>query len=161
MKLLLIGILFIVLLPVLLLSAALVANRLPWTDPPGFGPRLRTYLSRNVVEPDPGSEFPERRPRAYAVAPDRLFDAALAACRRLAWNVAAAEPETGTIHAVVVTPLWRFKDDVHIQVQTADDGTGILLLRSSSRVGKGDLGANTRHVLDLVEAVDGALGEVD
>jgi uncharacterized protein (DUF1499 family) len=28
------------------------------------------------------------------------------------------------------------------------------MIRSKSRVGKGDLGANTRHIMDLVEMVD-------
>jgi uncharacterized protein (DUF1499 family) len=30
----------------------------------------------------------------------------------------------------------------------------VLWVRSVSRVGKGDLGANTRHVMDLIDAVN-------
>jgi len=36
-------------------------------------------------------------------------------------------------------------------------------VRGESRVGKGDLGANTRHILDLYDALEqvGAKGEVE
>ena len=58
------------------------------------------------------------------------------------------------LHAVVTTKLWKYKDDVVIQIQPAQPSGSWLWVRSSSRVGKGDLGANTRHIMDLVRYVD-------
>ena len=58
----------------------------------------------------------------------------------------------------MTTPLWRFQDDVHIRVEP-DPATdrAVLLIRSESRVGKGDLGTNTRHVLDLYAQLDATI----
>ncbi len=46
------------------------------------------------------------------------------------------------IHAVFTTPILRFKDDVELRF---DDGN--LFLKSSSRVGYSDLGANRKRIL--------------
>jgi uncharacterized protein (DUF1499 family) len=42
---------------------------------------------------------------------------------------------------------------VTITVVPEPGGRPALMVRSTSRVGKGDLGANTRHVLDVYEAL--------
>ena len=57
----------------------------------------------------------------------------------------------------MTTKLWKFKDDVTIQIQPAQPSGSLLVVRSASRVGKGDLGANTRHIMNLVEIVDGTV----
>ncbi len=56
--------------------------------------------------------------------------------------------------ATVTTPLLKFTDDVTIHVEPVGEASSRLAVRSASRVGRGDLGANTRHILDLVDAVD-------
>jgi uncharacterized protein (DUF1499 family) len=83
-----------------------------------------------------------------------IFDIARKGVERLRWETTAADADKKEITAVVTTKMWGFKDDVLIQVQPAQPSGSWLMIRSSSRVGKGDLGANTRHVMDLVEMVD-------
>ena len=50
------------------------------------------------------------------------------------------------LHAVVKTPVLRFPDDLHARLDAA---AGVIHLRSSSRVGRSDLGANRRRVAKL------------
>jgi uncharacterized protein (DUF1499 family) len=69
------------------------------------------------------------------------------------WAVAArAEGAVGRdaqpwrLQAVATTALLRFKDDVVVEVRPRDDGGSTVAMRSKSRLGKGDLGANARRI---------------
>lgn len=50
---------------------------------------------------------------------------------------------TDFIHAVVTTPVMKFQDDVHLLYIPHDE---LIQVRSSSRVGISDLGANARRI---------------
>lgn len=51
------------------------------------------------------------------------------------------------------TSFWfRFKDDVVIRVRAADGGT-VVDVRSVSRVGQGDLGANAARITDILDRI--------
>jgi uncharacterized protein (DUF1499 family) len=145
---------FLMLFGVALLVAGIMANRLPLSDPPGMAIRLATYLNTNIAETSLNSPFPELRPRRYEAPPALIFDIARKGVERLRWETTAADADKKEITAVVTTKMWGFKDDVLIQVQPAQPSGSWLMIRSSSRVGKGDLGAISRHVMDLVEMVD-------
>lgn len=134
-----------------LFVAGLISNDLPWSDPPGMGTRLMTYLSTNVAETTSDSAFPELRPRTYAAPAALMFDVARRAAEALHWEV---EPEARKIEAVVTTRVIKFKDDVTIWVEADGEERSTLFARSASRVGVVDLGANTRHIMDLFETVD-------
>jgi uncharacterized protein (DUF1499 family) len=145
---------FLILLGVSLIVAGVIANRLPLTEPPGLLTRLSTYLNTNVAETREDSPSAELRPRRYEAPPELLFDVARRAVQSLRWEITTLDAEKKEIQAVVTTKVWRFKDDVTVQVQPAQPSGAVLWIRSASRVGKGDLGANTRHVMDLVGAVN-------
>ncbi len=51
--------------------------------------------------------------------------------------------EDGYLHAVFVSALFRFRDDVEFVAVPAE---GVIHVRSASRVGYGDLGANRKRV---------------
>jgi len=157
MKLLVLAVLVLITLPVLLLAAGLVANRVPLLDSPGPGQRLRTYFTANVAETAADAAFPELRAPPFDVSPEELIRAVETASQRLGWGLGPVDRAQGTLTAVVTTALWHFKDDVEIRVLPAPEGGVMLQVRSASRVGKGDLGANTRHILDLLEAVQDEL----
>ena len=145
---------FLVLFGAALIAAGIMGNRLPLSEPPGWGTRLSTYLNTNVAETTQDSPFPELRPHRYDAPPALIFDITRRAVERLRWEVTGMNNDTHEITAVVTTKIWGFKDDVKIQIQPAQPSGSLLVVRSASRVGKGDLGANTRHVMDLVEVVD-------
>ncbi len=66
--------------------------------------------------------------------------------RRFGWQVVNEDPHKGIVEATETTFWFGFKDDVVVRVR-ASDGVGSLIdLRSVSRVGKSDLGANARRI---------------
>ena len=73
---------------------------------------------------------------------------ALAAARDWVGTIVAAEPAAGRIEATATTPWFGFRDDVVIRV--APNGAGSRIdVRSVSRIGKSDLGANARRIRDF------------
>jgi uncharacterized protein (DUF1499 family) len=148
---------FFLFVGVLLLAGGLIANRPPLFDPPGPGARLRTYLTTNVAETRADSLYPELRQPRYSAPPDLLFDAVQRAAQNLGWRTDLVDAEQREIRAVVVTNLWRFRDNVTIQISPVTASESTLSVRSGSEVGKGDLGANTRHILDLLQMIDSIL----
>ncbi len=136
-----------------LIAGGLIANRPPMMDPPGLWARLVTYLGTHVAETRPDHPFPELRPRFYAMPPDQLYAVAREAIGGLGWGIASEDPASLALTAVVESALWRFKDDVVVCVEPTEGGS-TLRLRASSRIGRGDLAANTRHLLDLYAAIE-------
>lgn len=136
-----------------LAAAAIISNSLPLTDPPGLMTRIATYLTTNVAETTLDTEFPELRLRRYEAPPALLIETARKAVNALNWEIVEQDTENHTIQAVVTSKLFQFKDDVLIRADKAQPSGSYLYIRSSSRVGRGDLGTNTRHVMNLKEAV--------
>ncbi|MDH3637440.1 MAG: DUF1499 domain-containing protein, partial [Gammaproteobacteria bacterium] len=64
------------------------------------------------------------------------------------------DPGAHRLHAIVTTPWLHFKDDVSIEIRSKDDTRSELLVKSASRTGRADYGANLRHILDLVHRID-------
>jgi len=61
-------------------------------------------------------------------------------------RVEVVTQEPGYVHAVFTTPLMRFRDDVELRL---DEANGAIQVRSASRVGHSDLGANRARVESL------------
>jgi hypothetical protein len=61
------------------------------------------------------------------------------------WTVRRVAPTQGLLSAVAVTPLLRFKDDVTVRVRPAAGGSRVDV-RSRSRLGRDDLGANAARI---------------
>lgn len=74
------------------------------------------------------------------------FQRAHRVAEQLGWEVYNSDPTHGIIEAYDVTLLWGFVDDVVIRIRADDDGGSRLDLRSVSRVGRGDLGANAARI---------------
>jgi len=77
--------------------------------------------------------------------------AALAAVQRAAatmpdWTVTNVDAGAGTLEAVATSRLFHFQDDVVVRVRAEGDGASRVDVRSKSRVGKGDLGANAARI---------------
>jgi uncharacterized protein (DUF1499 family) len=62
------------------------------------------------------------------------------------WKIIDVDEKEFRIEATAVTPLMRFKDDIVIEVRKERNKTTIHM-RSKSRLGKGDLGANANRIL--------------
>lgn len=74
-----------------------------------------------------------------------VFKQALELVKLRDWNIAAADAEKGIIEATATTPIMGFKDDVVIRIQNTGEKTQVDM-RSVSRVGLSDLGANAARI---------------
>lgn len=82
---------------------------------------------------------------------DDAFDRALAVAGDLGWEVYHRDRNAGVIEAVDTTAIMAFRDDVVIRLRTNAEGT-LVDLRSVSRVGIGDLGANAKRIRRFLDA---------
>lgn len=147
-------ILAIVLLIVLTIAGTLFANRTPLHKEPGILIRLDRYLTENVAETEEFAAFPELRMPVYKVPPQHLYDTAIKAAIALGWEVHSPNGENLTFKAVATTPMWHFEDDVSVQVVAKENGSSALFVRSASRVGRADFGANARRIAVFRRAVE-------
>jgi uncharacterized protein (DUF1499 family) len=91
------------------------------------------------------SAYPDIQPILVAQAPAQAFETALAAARAEGWSIDTTDPQNGRIEASVRSLWFGFVDDVVVQVSPAEGGSRIDV-RSTSRVGVSDLGANAKRV---------------
>jgi uncharacterized protein (DUF1499 family) len=92
-------------------------------------------------------------------APAKLaYDAALALVTKRKWTIVDARGPAlgrrdGVIEAVARTPIMGFRDDIVIRLTPTGQGTRVDM-RSASRVGSHDFGANASRVRSLLEDLD-------
>ena len=89
--------------------------------------------------------YPDVRTVILNVPSDQAFARALETARALGWRIVAAVPAEGRIEATDTTFWFGFTDDVVIRITRAGSGSRIDL-RSTSRVGKSDLGTNAGRI---------------
>jgi len=89
--------------------------------------------------------YPQIAPLDVAMPPPRAFERALAVARDMGWTIVSSESSEGRIEATATTPFFGFRDDVVVRVSPAAKGSRIDV-RSVSRIGRSDLGANARRV---------------
>lgn len=88
----------------------------------------------------------ELQPLKLEATKQAAFEACQAACKRMQrWTLTREDPAEGMIQGYAVTGLLRFTDDFVIRV-TEDGTTARVDMRSKSRLGKGDLGANAARI---------------
>jgi uncharacterized protein (DUF1499 family) len=85
-------------------------------------------------------------PFAQFVKPTKLFWRALNLANSLSWHVVALDPKEGRIEATDTTFWFGFTDDIVIRVRPAGKLGARLDIRSKSRVGQSDLGANAARI---------------
>lgn len=96
--------------------------------------------------------YPDLRAHRMSAAPAQAFERALQAARDMGWEIVAADAAAGRIEAVDTTFWFGFKDDVVIRVEA--DGAGSRVdVRSVSRVGVGDLGANAKRIREYLRSL--------
>jgi uncharacterized protein (DUF1499 family) len=89
--------------------------------------------------------YPTLGPLSLQIPPPQAFVRALAAAREMGWEIVASEPKEGRIEATATTLWFGFKDDVVVRVTPVPGGSRIDV-RSVSRVGRSDVGANAERI---------------
>lgn len=95
--------------------------------------------------------YPDVRPLDLPLEPGKAFDVAMAACNK-DWQIILADRATGRIEAVETSLWWGYKDDIVIRLTKTAQGTRVDM-RSKSRVGESDLGANARRIAAYLDRV--------
>ena len=113
----------------------------------------RTDYEGEAIAQQQRAAYPDIGPVTLAVAPDAAFEMALATVQRLGWQVLDSDPAAGRVEATDRTFWFGFADDVVVRITAAVDGRSRVDVRSLSRVGVGDLGANARRVREFLAAI--------
>ena len=95
--------------------------------------------------------FPDVSTISTNQAPLQAFENSLAIAESLGWEVYAQNADQGLIEAVETTFWFGFKDDIVIRIAANNTGSTVDL-RSVSRVGVSDLGANANRIIKFSEA---------
>jgi uncharacterized protein (DUF1499 family) len=130
-------------------------------DPPAYvkAPKLPPNEGRDMAYP--GGAVTEAQRQAYSdlkpfdlpLPPPDVFARVIATAKTMpGWEITAADPASGTIEAVATSRLFRFQDDIVIRVRPRDGGSRIDM-RSKSRDGRGDLGANAKRIRAFMAAL--------
>ena len=122
-------------------------------DPPTF---MALALEAANAERDmsyPGEQFAVEQRKAYpdlatlqsAKTPQVLFQDTMAAAKALGWTVHASDEANGRLEATEASKVFRFIDDIVVRIRPSGSGSE-LDIRSKSRDGKGDVGANAARI---------------
>jgi uncharacterized protein (DUF1499 family) len=81
------------------------------------------------------------------------FDKAVDVTKDLGWVIVNKNKTKGIIEATQTTTLWQFKDDIVIRVRSNAQTPDItdIDLRSVSRIGQSDLGANAKRIQRFID----------
>jgi uncharacterized protein (DUF1499 family) len=98
--------------------------------------------------------YPDLETLVLPVSADNAFAQALSAADAMGWEIVASEPSEGRIEATDTTFWFGFKDDVVIRIE-GNDSQSRLDMRSKSRVGRSDVGANAARIRAYFETLQG------
>ena len=140
------------------------ASRLPYihdittdtNDPPVFvtllaaragAPNSADYGGRKLAVLQKAA-YPDITSKVLDLPADQAFARVQAAAHSLGWDVAALVAAEGRLEAIDTTTWFGFKDDVVVRVRALDGERprSQVDVRSVSRIGRSDLGANARRI---------------
>jgi uncharacterized protein (DUF1499 family) len=119
------------------------------SDMRGMNPRQRWATAHQDAYPD-----------IRSVRIDQPVAVVIEKAKRLAvdrgWEIISVDPAAGHLEATDTISLFRFKDDVVIRARAAENGAASIIdMRSVSRVGVHDLGANAKRVRKFLSDLSG------
>ena len=131
-------------------------------DPPVFVAVLPLRADAANPPEYPGEEvaqqqreaYPEVQPILTQLSAAEAFDRAENVARELGWEIVTTVPQDGRIEATDTTFWFGFKDDIVIRVRPTAEGSRVDI-RSKSRVGRSDVGANAARIRDFMAGFNG------
>lgn len=136
------------------------------TTSPDDAPAYRVALdhddnaSRDLTYPHGGAEviveqrraYPDLRPIELDLDPGAAHAAAIRAVEEIGLTIAFSNRADGRIEAYAVSGVFAFVDDFVVRVRPASSGS-VVDVRSTSRVGRSDLGANAARIRAFATAL--------
>ncbi|MDE0885002.1 MAG: DUF1499 domain-containing protein [Myxococcota bacterium] len=121
-------------------------------DPPQFASadRVPTYADFDMSYPPEFVEivaagYPDLATLELAAPPTLAYERSLEIARQMGWSISDMNPNQGRFDATDTTRIFRFVDDITVRVRPLGNGSAVDI-RSRSRVGRGDLGANAIRI---------------
>lgn len=119
-------------------------------DPPRFAD-LPDYGERDMSFPAAFADvirqaYPDLEPLRSDMPAPAAYERSLEVAEELGWEITHRDPEAGRFDARDESALFRFVDDVTVRVQPDGDRGSVIDVRSKSRDGRGDLGANAERI---------------
>ncbi len=124
-----------------------------FADPPRFVHAGTLAANRGRDLSYPGEAFAQEQSRAYPqvrplltnAQPTVAFEKALARAMPT-WEVTRVDRDRLAFEGVATTRVFRFRDDFVVEIRTTPQGQTAIHMRSKSRDGRGDLGANAARI---------------
>lgn len=98
--------------------------------------------------------YPNVKTLLTDLSPRQAHKVALGVAYGFGWHVVNENVVSGVIEATETTKLWAFKDDVVIRVTERSNGGSAIDMRSVSRVGQNDFGANAKRIEKFMTEFD-------
>lgn len=128
-------------------------------DPPAFAPAsvVAEYAGRDMRYPAEfvpivRAGYPDLAPLVTDAPVEATYARALEVAEELGFEIVARNEPEHTFDAREATFLFRFVDDVVVRVRPEGSGSRVDV-RSKSRDGQGDLGANAKRIERFLEAM--------
>ena len=124
-------------------------------NPPEYVPMVEGFGRQVDVVALQKEHYPDIEPLRFENTNyEAVYEKALNGVEEMGWTLVSANPQTGRIEAYDTTAWFGFIDDVVIRVE-AQPMAYELDIRSKSRVGFDDVGANAKRVRDYLRKVSG------
>jgi uncharacterized protein (DUF1499 family) len=99
--------------------------------------------------------YPELAPIVVSMPPAVALDRVASLFAQNGWVVTQKDPISNTVTGTDTSHLFKFVDDIVVRVRPQDGGS-VVDVRSKSRVGKGDMGANAARIRKLTTQLQSA-----
>lgn len=117
--------------------------------------RLGSGVRVNIAETAPDDADPRLRGRTYAVPFERVWQAARSVTQAMGgWKLIEEDDYEGTIRVEATTRIFRFVDDVLIQIYLDPNAQTRVDMHSASRKGVTDFGTNARRIGRFMRKLD-------
>lgn len=127
-------------------------------NPPEYVAKIERFGRTFDIMQLQKDNYPDIQPlRFEGTNYEAVFEKALKGVEEMNWTLVSANPQLGRIEAYDTTPWMGFVDDVVIRVE-AQPMAYEIDIRSKSRVGFGDVGANAERVRKYLKKVGGGSG---
>lgn len=116
--------------------------------------RNMAYNTQLAATQKAAPAYADLAPLKMAGPPGEVFaKTAILAGRIPNWLITHNDPQTHTLEGIATSGLFKFHDDFIIEVRPAEGGGSLVEMRSKSRDGKGDLGANYHRIMSFLNLV--------
>lgn len=110
---------------------------------------------REVLAEQQLEAYPEVRSKRLSITPSEATTRAQSVLESMGLEIVASDPASGIIEATQTTFWFGFKDDLVVRALPTDSGS-VIDVRSVSRVGQSDLGANAARISAFLEQLEAA-----